>query len=92
MASRWAVFSFLAGFWRRNWEPQLISLSIPVLVVFGREATGIGRSRSWDDADERIATFNSKLPQAQIRTIPGRNVLPFESTEACVETVQSWLC
>ena len=92
MASRWAVFSFLAGFWRRNWEPQLISLSIPVLVVFGREATGIGRSRSWDDADERIANFNSKLPQAQIRTIPGRNVLPFESTEACVETVQSWLC
>ncbi len=92
MASRWAVFSFLAGFWRRNWEPQLCSLSIPVLVVFGRDATGIGRSRRWDDADERIATFKSKLPRAEIRTISGRNVLPFESAEACVEAVQSWLC
>ena len=91
MASRWAVFSFLAGFWRRNWEQQLCNLTIPVLVVFGQDATGIGRSKGWDDADERIATFKSKLPQAEIRSIPGRNVLPYESAEACVDAVHSWL-
>ena len=91
MASRWAVFSFLAGFWRRNWERQLCSLAIPVLVVFGQDATGIGRSKRWDDANERAATFQSKLPFAEFRIIPGRNVLPFESAEACVDAVRSWI-
>ena len=91
MDTRWAVYSFLAGFWRRDWEPQLIRLSFPHLVVFGRSATGIGRSRSWDDLDERLATYQQKLPAAAIETIPGRNVLPYESTEACVSCISSWL-
>ncbi|MEB3262756.1 MAG: alpha/beta hydrolase [Synechococcus sp.] len=91
MATRWAVFSFLAGFWRRNWEPQLTALTIPLLVVFGQSATGIGRSRSWDDLSERLDTYRRRLPRAAISTIPGRNVLPYESTEACVSCVRHWL-
>lgn len=91
MATRWAVFSFLAGFWRRNWELQLMQLTIPVLVVFGQAATGIGRSRYWDDLNERLDTYRRKLPQATISTIHGRNVLPFESTQACVSCVRHWL-
>ena len=91
MESRWAVYSFLAGFWRRDWDPQLTQLSLPLLVVFGRSATGIGRSRDWDDVDQRLATYKQKLPAAAIETIPGRNVLPYESTEACVECVSTWL-
>ncbi|MFQ6540071.1 MULTISPECIES: alpha/beta fold hydrolase [Aphanothece] len=91
MATRWAVFSFLAGFWRRNWEPQLAELTIPLLVVFGESATGIGRARYWDDLSERLATYRCTLPQAAITTIEGRNVLPYESTEACVSCVRDWL-
>ncbi|SBO43358.1 alpha/beta fold hydrolase [Cyanobium sp. NIES-981] len=91
MASRWAVFSFLAGFWRRNWEPQLTQLSIPVLVIFGQAATGIGQSRYWDDLNERLDTYRRQLPQATISTIHGKNVLPFESTEDCVACVRQWL-
>ena len=91
MDTRWAVYSFLAGFWRRGWEPQFTHLRLPQLVVFGHSATGIGRSRSWDDLDQRLATYQQKLPAATIETIPGRNVLPYESTEACVRCISSWL-
>jgi len=91
MDSRWAVFSFLAGFWRCGWEPALTAVSVPFLVVFGRSATGIGRSSSWDDLQERLKTYSSKLNNAEIHTIEGRNVLPYESTKPCVNCVQSWL-
>ncbi len=91
MDTRWAVFSFLAGFWRRGWEPALTAVNVPFLVVFGRSATGIGRSSNWDDVEERLNTYNSKLNNAVIQTIDGRNVLPYESTKQCVNCVQSWL-
>ena len=91
MNTRWAVYSFLAGFWRRDWEPQLTGLTLPLLVVFGTSATGIGRSRSWDDFSERLETYRRKLPRAVIETIPGKNVLPYESTEACVLSISSWM-
>ena len=91
MESRWAVYSFLAGFWRSNWEPQLTNLKLPLHVVFGSSAMGIGRSRSWDDLDRRLATYRLKLPDAAIETIPGKNVLPYESPEACVSCIQNWL-
>ena len=90
MNSRWAVYSFLAGFWRRDWEPQLTSLTLPLQVIFGDSATGIGRSRSWDDLDQRLATYRQKLQGAVIKTIPGRNVLPYESPEDCVKCVRRW--
>ena len=91
MNSRWAVYSFLAGFWRRNWEPQLTNLTLPLQMVFGSSATGIGRSSRWDDIDQRLVTYRRKLPNAVIETIPGKNVLPYESTEHCVNSVRNWL-
>ena len=30
MDTRWAVYSFLAGFWRRDWEPRLTGLTLPL--------------------------------------------------------------
>ena len=91
MDTRWAVYSFLAGFWRRDWEPQLTGLKIPVQIIFGTKATGIGSSKDWDDLDERLGTYKDKMPKASISTIPGRNVLPYESTEECVSSVSEWL-
>ncbi len=91
METRWAVYSFLAGFWRRNWEAELTRLEIPVQILFGNSATGIGSSRSWDDLDERLDTYRKKLPQASISTIPGKNVLPYETTEKCVISIRDWL-
>ena len=91
MNSRWAVYSFLAGFWRRDWEPQLTRLTLPLQVVFGSSATGIGRSRSWDDLNQRLSTYRRKLPKAAIKTIPGKNVLPYESPEDSVNCIRKWL-
>jgi len=90
METRWAVYSFLAGFWRRNWDPQLCGLEIPVQIIFGTEASGIGSSRTWDDLNERSGTYKDKLPRASISIIPGKNVLPYESTVACVNCVRDW--
>ena len=92
MDTRWAVYSFLAGFWRRDWIPQLTGLTVPLQIVFGANATGIGRSRNWDDVNERMDTYFRNLPNAAITTIPGRNVLPYESTSLCVNSVRKWLC
>ena len=91
MDTRWAVYSFLAGFWRQGWEAQLTGLKIPVQIIFGNNATGIGSSRNWDDLHERLATYKRKLPSASINTIPGRNVLPYESSEDCVNSVSEWI-
>ena len=91
MNTRWAVYSFLAGFWRQGWEAQLTGLNIPVQIIFGTNATGIGSSRKWDDLNERLGTYKEKLPNASISTIPGRNVLPYESSEECVSSVSEWV-
>ena len=60
-------------------------------LLFGHKATGIGRSRHWDDAQERIHTYAQQLPNAMSASIDGRNVLPYESTAECVTQLQSWL-
>ena len=91
MTTRWATFSFLAGFWRRNWTTQWQELKKPVWLLFGLQATGIGRSKLWDDAHERIQTYKQKLPNAMSASIEGRNVLPYESTQECVTQLQIWL-
>ena len=91
MDTRWAVYSFLAGFWRQNWEQQLTGLRIPLQIVFGANATGIGPSRNEDDLHERMDAYFRKLPDAAISTIPGRNVLPYESTDLCVTSMRRWL-
>ena len=44
-----------------------------------------------DDLDARLATYRQKLPEAVIDTIPGRNVLPYESPDACVSCVRRWV-
>ncbi len=91
MSTRWATFSFLAGFWRRNWISQWQKINQPVWLLFGQEATGIGRSKQWDDAQERIQTYAQQMPTAVSASIHGRNVLPYESTSECVSQLQSWL-
>ncbi len=91
MSTRWATFSFLAGFWRRNWSHQWQDLKQPVWLLFGVEATGIGRSKDWDDAQERIDAYQQQMPNAVSASIRGRNVLPYESTTECVNQLQNWL-
>jgi pimeloyl-ACP methyl ester carboxylesterase len=90
-ASRHAVFSFLAGFWRRDYGPLLRSLPCPVLVLFGEEASGISRRGRGDTPTTKAEDYGRELPRSRVRILPGRNVLPWESTEAVVEEVAAWI-
>ena len=90
--TRHAVFSFLAGFWRRNYESAIAQISQPTLVLMGETASSISRDSATESAQERIDRYLNVLPNGQGKIIQGRNVLPYESTtaftSACAEFVE----
>lgn len=90
-SSRHAVFSFLSGFWRRNWQPAIEQLALPTLVLVGDTASNISRSAKSETPEQRIQDYLHHLPNAQARTVPGRNVLPYESTAAFIEAIEPFV-
>ncbi len=90
-ASRYAVFSFLAGFWRQDYQKAIASITQPTLVVVGEQATSISRKGLSETPEQRIAQYLKYLPQGTARQIPGRNVLPYESTAEFVEVVGEFI-
>lgn len=80
MASRYAVFSFLAGFWRQDYDDAIASISQPILVIMGKTASTIDRTVQDTTAQQRLDDYTSHFSHAQGVFIPGRNVLPYEST------------
>lgn len=80
LASRYAVFSFLADFWRQDYEAALTTISQPALVVFGKRASSISRTGEEETPDQRLESYLAHLPDSRGTEIPGRNVLPYEST------------
>ncbi|MGB0560446.1 MAG: alpha/beta fold hydrolase [Spirulinaceae cyanobacterium] len=85
-ASRHAVFSFLSGFWRQDYGAAIATLPCPTLVIFGEGASSVTKGYV-ETAEERLAAYLKHLSQGQGGIIPGRNVLPYESTDAFVERV-----
>jgi pimeloyl-ACP methyl ester carboxylesterase len=86
-ANRYAVFSFLSGFWRRNYESIIAATPQPTLIVMGEQASSISRTGQSETPEERTIEYVKHLPQGQARQIPGRNVLPYESTREFVGVV-----
>lgn len=86
-ASRYAVFSFLAGFWRQDYEMTIARTAQPTLVIFGDGASSIGRTGEAETPDQRLANYLEHLPNGQGLKIPGRNVLPYESTAEFVAAI-----
>ena len=86
-ASRYAVFSFLAGFWRKNYEEAIAAIAQPTLVLMGQQASSISRKGDAETPDERLTHYLKCLPQGQGFKIPGRNVLPYESTSEFVSAM-----
>ncbi|HEY9779796.1 MAG TPA: alpha/beta hydrolase [Leptolyngbyaceae cyanobacterium] len=62
-ASRWAVFSFLAGFWRQNYLEDFAAITQPTLVVVGDLASSISRAGKQDTPDQRLADYLKCLSQ-----------------------------
>ena len=89
--SRHAVFSFLSGFWRQNYEAEIAKISQPTLVVVGNQASSISSTDSPDIPEKRISQYTNHLPNAEGCQIKGRNVLPYESTDEFVSVVANFV-
>ncbi len=94
MASRYAVFSFLAGFWRQDYAEAIARIQQPVLIVMGEEASTIDRTTAKEiekvtgnPSQKRLQDYMDRFPRAQGVRISGRNVLPYESTAEFVEAI-----
>ncbi|GAX36873.1 alpha/beta fold hydrolase [Nodularia sp. NIES-3585] len=89
--SRHAVFSFLAGFWRQDYSGYLACINQPILVVLGEAASSISKEGKQETPDERMADYLGCLPQGSGIKLPGRNVLPYESTVQFVEAIAPFI-
>ena len=87
LKSRYAVFSFLAGFWREDYTSAIANIKQPTLVVLGTQTSSISKESLTETLQERIDFYTKQLSQVQIETIKGRNVLPVESTPSLVKVV-----
>ncbi|MEH2062876.1 MAG: alpha/beta hydrolase [Nostoc sp.] len=90
-ASRHAVFSFLAGFWRDDYTSFIASIQQPTLAVMGETASSISQDNKKENPDERLAHYLACLPQGRGIKINGRNVLPYESTAKFVAAIATFI-
>ncbi len=90
-ASRHAVFSFLAGFWRRDYMEAMQQISQPTLVVFGETASSISRSGKKESPQDRMRDYLKHLPHVEGRFMAGRNVLPYERPAEFVQTISPFV-
>ncbi|MEL6382878.1 MAG: alpha/beta hydrolase [Cyanobacteria bacterium J06626_18] len=91
MDNRHAVFSFLAGFWRQDYTRSIEAIRQPTLVLFGEHASGIDQVSRADDAQKRLQDYLAHLPHGEGHLIPGRNVLPYETTVTFTKVLKKWL-
>ncbi|QKQ78036.1 alpha/beta hydrolase [Nostoc sp. TCL240-02] len=90
-ASRHAVFSFLAGFWRQDYTNFIASIQQPTLAVVGETASSISQNNRKETPDERLANYLAYFPQGRGIKINGRNVLPYESTAEFVAVIAPFI-
>lgn len=88
--SRYAVFSFLAGFWREDYTSAISKIKQPTLVVLGEQTSSISRESFRETLQQRADFYVKYLSQARVHTIEGRNVLPVESTSSLVEVISDF--
>ncbi|MEB3321439.1 MAG: alpha/beta hydrolase [Synechococcaceae cyanobacterium] len=93
MASRYAVFSFLAGWWRRDYSREMAQVRCPVLALFGEHASGIGRTGkgAGDAPASKLEDYPQLLPHARAAIVPGRNVVPWERPGPFAGAVAEWV-
>jgi len=91
LATRYAVFAFLAGFWRRDYRADLEAWTKPTFAIFGEGASGISKRGKYDPAELRLKNYTENIPYTEGVIIGGRNVLPYESTVEFVAVMASFL-
>lgn len=91
LESRYAVFSFLARFWKQDYTDAIAHLSQPTLVVLGIKSSSISKEGKQETPDDRLLEYVKHLPNGRGVKIPGRNVLPYEATTDFVETIAPFI-
>jgi pimeloyl-ACP methyl ester carboxylesterase len=91
MGGRYAVFSFLARFWQRDYSSDIAAIVQPTLIVLGNKASAISKEGKKETPDERLADYLACLPQGRGMKISGRNVLPYESTAEFVAAISPFI-
>jgi hypothetical protein len=66
-------------------------LQPPTFAIFGQQASSISKRGKTDPAEKRMADYLAHIPQAEAQIIPGRNVLPYESTTEFVSAMVAFL-
>lgn len=89
--TRHAVFAFLASFWRQDYSNAIAAIKQPTLVAVGESISSIGKEGKQITVDEWLASYLACLPNARGIKIPGRNVLPYESTQEFVKAVAPFI-
>ena len=78
--NRYAVFSFLAGFWRKNYTKLMTQLDQEILLLMGDKATSVSKDGFQESPEQRIELYQKNIANLEGKIIKGRNVLPYEST------------
>ncbi|RMF23742.1 MAG: alpha/beta fold hydrolase [Cyanobacteria bacterium J083] len=91
LATRYAVFAFLAGFWRKDYTEAIQGISQPTLAVFGKQASSISKSGIAETPSERVELYQKYLPRGEACIIPGRNVLPYENPPDFVQVTADFM-
>ncbi|MFM9266960.1 alpha/beta fold hydrolase [Tychonema sp. BBK16] len=89
--SRHAVFSFLAGFWRQDYSSTIQKCDRATLIIMGEQASSISQAGKEEKPEERLAQYLANFPNAEGLLMPGRNVLPYESTAEFVSGVAEFV-
>jgi pimeloyl-ACP methyl ester carboxylesterase len=89
--TRYAVFSFLAGFWRKDYTKDISEIKQPTLVVWGKQTSSISKESKGETVEKRSNLYLKHLSNGEVKIIEGRNVLPYESTSEFVRVVSDFL-
>jgi len=89
--TRHAVFSFLAGFWRKNYQTAIASMTQPTLVIMGDSASTMSRDSEQESPQQRLDSYCQVLKKGQGKMLSGRNVLPYESPTAFTTASQEFI-
>ncbi len=91
MGTRYAVFSFLAGFWRQDYGSAIAAIQQPILVIMGKTASTIDRTAQDTTAQQRLDDYTQHFPNAHGVFMTGRNVLPYESTAEFIQVLMPFV-
>ncbi|MBD1858570.1 MULTISPECIES: alpha/beta fold hydrolase [Leptolyngbya] len=91
LESRHAVFAFLSSFWRQDYTEKISKIQQPVLAVFGDKASSISREGKGEKVEDRLNDYLEHFPNSEGVIIPGRNVLPYESTQEFVDSIAGFV-